>query len=94
MKGNEMDTIKNQKEWIEASLHQAFVDRVVTIREEMLQDLDREILTIVGFDNSLRNEDEQTYLENQLNEVIAEELFRALSHDQLITLLNSHNTDR
>jgi hypothetical protein len=89
-----MDTIKNQKEWIEASLHQAFVDRVVTIREEMLQDLDREILTIVGFDNSLRNEDEQTYLENQLNEVIAEELFRALSHDQLITLLNSHNTDR
>ena len=94
MKGNEMDTIKNQKEWIEASLHQAFVDRVVTIREEMLQDLDREILTIVGFDNSLRNEDEQTYLENQLNEVIAEELFRALSHDQLIALLNSHNTDR
>lgn len=89
-----MDTIKNQKEWIEASLHQAFVDRVVTIREEMLQDLNREILTIVGFDNSLRNEDEQTYLENQLNEVIAEELFRALSHDQLITLLNSHNTDR
>lgn len=89
-----MDTIKNQKEWIEASLHQAFVDRVVTIREEMLQDLDREIMTIVGFDNSLRNEDEQTYLENQLNEVIAEELFRALSHDQLITLLNSHNTDR
>jgi hypothetical protein len=89
-----MDTIKNQKEWIEASLHQAFVDRVVTIREEMLQDLDREILTIVGFDNSLRNEDEQTYLENQLNEVIAEELFRALSHDQLIALLNSHNTDR
>lgn len=94
MKGNEMDTIKNQKEWIEASLHQAFVDRVVTIREEMLQDLDREILTIVGFDNSLRNEDEQTYLENQLNEVIAEELFRALSHNQLIALLNSHNTDR
>jgi hypothetical protein len=89
-----MDTIKNQKEWIEASLHQAFVDRVVTIREEMLQDLDREIITIVGFDNSLRNEDEQTYLENQLNEVIAEELFRALSHDQLIALLNSHNTDR
>ena len=89
-----MDTIQNQKEWIEASLHQAFVDRVVTIREEMLQDLDREILTIVGFDNSLRNEDEQTYLENQLNELIAMELFRALSHDQLITLLNSHNTDR
>lgn len=89
-----MNYITNPNEWVEASLHQAFVDRVVTIREKMLEDLDREIITIVGFDNSLRNEDEQTYLENQLNEIIAEELFRALSHDQLITLLNSHNTDR
>lgn len=89
-----MDTIKNQKEWVQASLHQAFIDQVVAIREEMLKELNRGIVTIVGFDNSLRNENEQTYLENQLNAVIAEELFRALSHDQLITLLNSHNTDR
>ena len=89
-----MDTIKNQREWVQASLHQAFVDQVVAIREEMLKELNRGIVKIVGFDNSLRNENEQTYLENQLNEVIAEELFRALSHDQLITLLNSHNTDR
>lgn len=89
-----MNYITNPNEWIEASLHQAFVDRVVTIREEMLQELDREILALVGFDNSLRNEDEQTHLENQLNEVIALELFRALSHDQLVALLNSHNTDR
>jgi hypothetical protein len=89
-----MDIYKNNKEWITASNHQAFVDIVCTIREEMLKSFDREIVKVVGFDNSLRDGDSQTHLENQLNDVIATELFTVLNYDQFISLINSHKTDK
>lgn len=89
-----MNITKHEKEWIEATQHEAFADRVIAIREEMLKSLDDKILKLVGLEHSLRSDDEQTNLENQLNEVIARELFRALHPDQLAALLNSHKIDR
>jgi hypothetical protein len=53
---------------------------------------DRVITKAVGFDNSLR--DDETEVQNELNDLIAQILFESLSHDQFIALINSHNTDR
>ena len=88
-----MDILRNEKEWIEATQHQAFTDIVVEASEQMLEMLDRVITKAVGFDNSLRDEDEQTETQNELNDLIARVLFESLSHDQFISLINSHKTD-
>ncbi len=60
-----MDIIKNEKEWIEATQHQAFTDIVVEASTEMMKCLDRVITKAVGFDNSLR--DDETEVQNELN---------------------------
>jgi hypothetical protein len=86
-----MDIIKNEKEWIEATQHQAFTDIVVEASTEMMKCLDRVITKAVGFDNSLR--DDETEVQNELNDLIAQILFESLSHDQFIALINSHKTD-
>jgi hypothetical protein len=88
-----MDILRNEKEWIEATQHQAFTDIVVEASEEMMKCLDRVITKAVGFDNSLRDEDEQAETQNELNDIVAQILFQSLSHDQFISLINSHNTD-
>ena len=88
-----MDILRNEKEWIEATQHQAFTDIVVEASEEMMKCLDRVITKAVGFDNSLRDEDEQTETQNELNDIVAQILFQSLSHDQFISLINSHKTD-
>jgi hypothetical protein len=88
-----MDILRNEKEWIEATQHQAFTDIVTEASEEMMKSLDRVITKAVGFDNSLRDEDEQAETQNELNDIVAQILFQSLSHDQFISLINSHNTD-
>ncbi len=88
-----MDILRNEREWIEATQHQAFTDIVVEASEEMMKCLDRVITKAVGFDNSLRDEDEQAETQNELNDIVAQILFQSLSHDQFISLINSHNTD-
>jgi hypothetical protein len=88
-----MDILRNEKEWIEATQHQAFTDIVVEASEEMMKCLDCVITKAVGFDNSLRDEDEQAETQNELNDIVAQILFESLSHDQFISLINSHNTD-
>jgi hypothetical protein len=87
-----MDINTNQEQWIEATQHQAFTDIVVEASTEMMKCLDRVITKAVGFDNSLR--DDETEVQNELNDLIAQILFESLSHDQFISLINSHNTDR
>lgn len=88
-----MDILRNEKQWIEATQHQAFTDIVVEASEEMMKCLDCVITKAVGFDNSLRDEDEQAETQNELNDIVAQILFESLSHDQFISLINSHNTD-
>ena len=88
-----MDILRNEKQWIEATQHQAFTDIVVEASEEMMKCLDCVITKAVGFDNSLRDEDEQAETQNELNDIVAQILFQSLSHDQFISLINSHNTD-
>jgi hypothetical protein len=83
----------NEKEWIEATQHQAFTDIVVEASTEMMKCLDREITQKVGFDNSLRDEDEETDTQNELNDIVAKVLFESLSYDQFISLIKSHDTD-
>ena len=88
-----MDIMTNEKEWIEATQHQAFTDIVVEASSEMMRSLDRVITQNVGFDNSLRNEDEETDTQNELNDIVAKVLFESLSQDQFISLIKSHDTD-
>jgi hypothetical protein len=92
-KGKKLDIIKNEKEWIEATQHQAFTDIVVEASTEMMKCLDLEITKAVGFDNSLRDEDEETDTQNELNDIVAKVLFESLSQDQFISLIKSHDTD-
>jgi hypothetical protein len=87
-----MDINTNQEQWIEATQHQAFTDIVVEASSEMMKCLDRVITKSVGFDNSLR--DDETEVQNELNDLVAQILFESLSHDQFISLINSHNTDK
>jgi hypothetical protein len=90
-RGIKMDIVENEREWIKATQHEAFVDIVIEAVEDMMVSLDSVITKAVGFDNSLR--DNQTEITNRLNEMVAKILFESLSNEQFVTLINSHETD-
>ena len=85
-----MDILRNEKEWIKATNHQAFTDIITEASDEMMKSLDRIITKAVGFDNSLRDE---TTTQNELNEVVAKILYESLSYDQYVSIITSHKTD-
>ena len=86
-----MDILRNEKEWIKATNHQAFTDIITEASDEMMKSLDRIITKAVGFDNSLR--DNETTTQNELNEVVAKILYESLSYDQYVSIITSHKTD-
>lgn len=86
-----MDILRNEKEWIKATNHQAFTDIITETSDEMMKSLDRVITKAVGFDNSLR--DNETTTQNELNEVVAKILYESLSYDQYVSIITSHKTD-
>jgi hypothetical protein len=88
-----MDITNNQERWIQATQHQAFTDIVSPVVETLSRSLYDQLIKIVGFDNLIVSENDETETENALNELVAKVLFESITIKQLNELLNSHNTD-
>ncbi len=88
-----MDITNDQELWIEATQHQAFTDLVSPVVETLSRSLYEQIAKIVGFDNLIGGEENETETENALNELVAKVLFESLTRKQLLELLTSHKTD-
>jgi hypothetical protein len=89
----QMDITNDQELWIEATQHQAFTDLVSPVVETLSRSLYEQIAKIVGFDNLIGGEENETETENALNELVAKVLFESLTRKQLLELLTSHKTD-
>jgi hypothetical protein len=92
-KGNKMDINDNNAEWITATNHQAFTDKVAPIVDSLTRSLYEQIAKVVGFDNLNANDEDEYDTTNALNSIVAEVLFESMTPLQLRELLASHNTD-
>jgi hypothetical protein len=88
-----MDITNNQDQWIQSTQHQAFTDLVSPVVETLSRSLYEQIAKIVGFDNLIGGDENETETENALNELVAKVLFESLTRKQLFELLTSHKTD-
>jgi hypothetical protein len=88
-----MDITNNQDQWIESTQHQAFTDIVSPVVETLSRSLYEQIAKIVGFDNLIGGDEDETETKNTLNELVSKVLFESLTRRQLFELLNSHETD-
>ena len=89
-----MDIFENEKEWIEASNHQAFTDTVAPIVDSLVRSFYEQVAKVVGFDNLNSNNEDDTATQNAFSSIVAEVLFESMTPRQLRELLASHNTDR
>jgi hypothetical protein len=89
-----MDINTNQERWIEATQHQAFTDIVAPIVETLTRSLYDQLVKVVGFDELIGGEEDETATENSLNELVAKVLFESMTSKQLTELVNSHKTDK
>jgi hypothetical protein len=89
-----MDISTNQERWIEATQHQAFTDIVAPIVETLTRSLYDQLVKVVGYDELIGGDEDETATENALNALVAEVLFESMTSKQLTELVNSHNTDR
>ena len=89
-----MDIFENNQEWITATNHQAFTDKVAPIVDSLIRSMYEQVAKVVGFDNLNANNEDDWKTENAFNEVVAEVIFNAMTPAQLRELLASHNTDR
>lgn len=89
-----MDTIINNEEWITASNHQAFTDKVAPIVDSLIRLMYEQVAKVVGFDNLNANSESDWKVENAFNSIVAEVIFELMTPAQLRELLASHNTDR
>lgn len=89
-----MDIFENEAEWITATNHQAFIDKVAPIVDSLTRSLYEQVAKVVGFDNLNSNDEDDTATQNALNSIVAEVLFESMTPAQLRELLASHNTDR
>jgi hypothetical protein len=88
-----MDITNNQDQWIQSTQHQAFTDLVSPVVETLSRSLYDQLVKIVGFDNLIVSDNNETETENALNELVAKVLFESLTRKQLFELLTSHKTD-
>ena len=70
-KGNEMDIFENEKEWIEASNHQAFTDTVAPIVDSLVRSFYEQVAKVVGFDNLNSNDEDDTATQNAFSSIVA-----------------------
>jgi hypothetical protein len=88
-----MDITNDQERWIEATQHQAFTDIVSPIVEILSQSLYEQIAKIVGFDNLIGGDENETSTQNELNQLVAKILYESLSYNQYVSIITSHKTD-
>ena len=89
-----MDINDNNAEWITASNHQAFTDKVAPIVDTLIRSLYEQVAKVVGWDNLSANDEDDYDTQNALNSIVAEVIFESMTPAQLRELLASHNTDR
>lgn len=89
-----MDINTNQERWIEATQHQAFTDIVSTIVDSLTRSMYDQLVKVVGFDELIGGDEDETETQNSLNELVAKVLFESMTSKQLTELVNSHKTDK
>ena len=89
-----MDIDDNNAEWITASNHQAFTDKVAPIVDTLIRSLYEQVAKVVGWDNLSANDEDEYDTQNALNSIVAEVIFESMTPAQLRELLASHNTDK
>ena len=89
-----MDIFENEAEWITATNHQAFIDKVAPIVDSLTRSLYEQTGKVVGFDNLCTSNEDEYDTTNALNSIVAEVLFESMTPSQFRELLASHNTNR
>ena len=88
-----MDINDNNAEWITATNHLAFIEKVSPIVDSLTRSLYEQVSKVVGYDNFVANNEDEYDTTNAFNSIVAEVLFESMTPSQLRELLASHNTD-